>query len=66
MKDSLKQLSTQKRPVIKLAHRITWAMAQGQESIHRPELSKSEKQWLKENGFEYSYEQKIHEHRIIL
>lgn len=66
MKDALKQLSEQPRPIIKLAHKLTWSMHQGREDIYLLDLSRQEKDWLKAHGFEYSYNRKIHEYKIIL
>lgn len=66
MKDHLRDLAAQPRPIIKLAHKLTWSMYQGREDIYVLDLSRQEKQWLKENDFEYSYNRKIHEYKIIL
>lgn len=66
MRDSLQKLAQQPRPIIKLAHKLTWSMSQGREDIYVLDLSRKEKEWLKENDFEYSYNRKLYEYKIIL
>lgn len=66
MKESLKELSQQPRPIIKLAHKITWSMSQGRDELWLIDLSRQEKDWLKANDFEYSYSRRIYEYKIIL
>lgn len=66
MKDTLKELATQPRSVIKLAHQITWTLSQGRDQLATPSLSPAEKDWLKANDFDYTYNRKIYEYEIDL
>ncbi len=66
MKQLLNDIRDQPQPVQQLASMMMLSTMQGREIVHRVELDDKQKQWLRDEGFTFSFNSSLGEWEILI